>query len=155
MKLVALETDPPFVVTAILPVVAPVGTVAVICMSESTVKVAEVPLKVTLLACVSPVPEIVTGVPTAPLGGVNEAIVGFTLKFCALVSVVVPVVTVTGPVRTPEGTVALRKMLPVRVTVVAWVPPNFRGEFGARCVDLDQRHGLPSIPSLGARSDDD
>lgn len=81
MKPVALEAIPPLVVTAILPLVAPVGTVAVICMSEFTVKAAEVPLNVTLVACVSPVPVIVTGVPTAPLGGVNEVIVGFTLKF--------------------------------------------------------------------------
>ena len=34
VKLVALVTVPPVVVTLIFPVVAPVGTVAVICLSE-------------------------------------------------------------------------------------------------------------------------
>ncbi len=81
------------VVTAIFPVIAPVGTVAVICVSEFTVKVAEVPLKVTLLAWVSPVPVIVTEVPTGPFGGVKLVTVGFTLSVCTLVSVIVPVVT--------------------------------------------------------------
>lgn len=92
VKLVALDTEPPLVVTAILPVVAPVGTVAVICVSEFTTNVAEIPLKVTFVAWVNPVPVIVTEVPTGPLGGVKLTRVGLTLKVCGLVSVVVPVV---------------------------------------------------------------
>lgn len=108
VKLVVLDTNPPLVVIAILPVVAPVGTVAVICVSEFTANVAEVPLNATFVAWVNPVPVMVTEVPTGPLGGVKLANVGFTLKVCGLVSVVVPVVTVTGPVSAAAGTVAVR-----------------------------------------------
>jgi hypothetical protein len=50
VKLVVLDAMPPLVVTAILPVVAVAGTVAVICVSEFTVKVAETWLKVTFVA---------------------------------------------------------------------------------------------------------
>ena len=57
-ELVAL---PPAVVILTFPVTAPVGTVAVTCVPEFTVKtVALTPPKVTLLAPVSPVPVIVT-----------------------------------------------------------------------------------------------
>ena len=69
MNFVALVAVPPFVVTTILPVVAPIGTVAVICSSESTVKLADLPLNVTLVPCVNAVPTIETEVPTEPLGG--------------------------------------------------------------------------------------
>ncbi len=125
VKLVVLLALPPLVVTAIFPVVAPVGTVAVICVSEFTVKVADFPLKVTLVAWVKPVPVIVTDVPTGPFGGAKLVTVGFTLNVCELVRVAVPVVTVTEPVSAPAGTVANRKVVPDRVTVVACVPPNF------------------------------
>ena len=64
-------------VTLIFPVVAPVGTVALICVSELTVNVvAAVPLKLTPLAPVKPVPVSVTLVPIGPLAGVNELITG-------------------------------------------------------------------------------
>jgi hypothetical protein len=64
-------------VTLIFPVVAPAGTVALICVSELTANVvAAVPLKLTPLAPVKPVPVNVTLVPTAPLAGVNELITG-------------------------------------------------------------------------------
>lgn len=123
-----LDAEPPLVVTAILPVVAPVGTVAVICLSEFTTNVADVPLKVTFVAWVSPVPVMVTEVPTGPLGGVKLANVGFTLNVCGLVRVVLPVVTVTGPVRAAAGTVAVRYVEPESVFVVAVTPPNFTTE---------------------------
>ena len=125
VKLVELDAVPPGVVTAIFPVVAPTGTVAVICVSEFTTNVADVPLNVTLVVWVNAVPVIVTDVPTGPLGGVKLSSVGFTLKVCELVSVVAPVVTVTDPVSAAAGTVAVRKVVPVRVTVVACTPPNF------------------------------
>ena len=65
VKLVALVADPPAVFTCILPVLAPVGTVAVICVSESTVKVmAFTPPNDTLVAPVKLVPVITTAVPT-------------------------------------------------------------------------------------------
>ena len=56
VKAVALVAVPPGVVTAIGPVVARAGTVAVILVSETTVKVARVPLNLTAEAPVKPVP---------------------------------------------------------------------------------------------------
>ena len=47
VKLFALEPVPAEVVTLILPVVAPPGTVVLIWVSETTIKVAGVPLKAT------------------------------------------------------------------------------------------------------------
>jgi hypothetical protein len=125
VKLLELVALPPFVVTAIVPVVAPVGTVAVIFESEFTVNEADTLLNVTFVACLRPVPVIVTEVPTGPLGGVKVAKVGVTLNCLGAVKVVVPVVTVTFPVSAPAGTVARMKVLPVSCLVVAAVPPNF------------------------------
>jgi hypothetical protein len=98
VKFVALVAVPPGVVTEILPVVAPVGTVAVICVAESTWNVvALVVLNFTeLVVKVAPltvplkfVPVILTDVPTGPKAGVNPVIVGAgavtTVKFVALV----------------------------------------------------------------------
>ena len=47
MKVAALVAVPPGVVILILPVIAPVGTVAVTCVAEFTVNVALTPPKVT------------------------------------------------------------------------------------------------------------
>src|SRR5437879_5290573 len=69
VKLVELVTLPPPAVTAMVPVVAPAGTVAVILMSELMVKEALVPLNVTIAAVVKPVPLMVTLAPTEPLVG--------------------------------------------------------------------------------------
>jgi hypothetical protein len=66
----ALVAVPPGVVTAIGPVVAPTGTVAVACVAEVTENdVALVPWKVTAEAPLRSVPVIATLVPTGPLGG--------------------------------------------------------------------------------------
>jgi hypothetical protein len=76
VKFVALHTVPSGVQTEILPVVAPVGTVAVIFVEESTVNIAECPLNRTSVAPVKFVPLIVTTVPTGPLVGEKDEIVG-------------------------------------------------------------------------------
>jgi hypothetical protein len=77
VKAFVLVPVPPLVVTAIGPVVAPLGTVALIAVSEATENVVAVtPLKVILPAPLKPVPTIDTLVPTAPLVGVNDEIVG-------------------------------------------------------------------------------
>ena len=60
---------PAGVVTAMGPEVAPVGTVTLELVSEATVNVAAVPLKVTAVAPVKPLPLIVTVDPTAPEDG--------------------------------------------------------------------------------------
>jgi hypothetical protein len=66
-------------VTAILPVVAAVGTVATICVVLAEVTVAAVPLNLTVsldLVALKLVPFTVTEVPTVPLVGANPATVG-------------------------------------------------------------------------------
>ena len=71
-------------------------------------KLAAVPLNVTAVAPVKFVPLIVTLVPTGPLVGVKLAIVGAgtTVNALALVAVPPGVVTRSGPVVAPAGTVA-------------------------------------------------
>src|SRR5256712_8816342 len=76
VKLPALVPVPPGVVTLIVPVVAPAGTVAWIAVAELTAKPALTPLKATAVAPVKFVPLIATLVPTAPLVGVKPVIVG-------------------------------------------------------------------------------
>ncbi len=131
MKFVALVAVPPGVVTVILPVVAAVGTVAVIVVAELTkndvaarllnfteVVVKPVPLKF--------VPVIVTDVPTGPNAGVNEVIVGIpaTPKSVALVAVLTVFVTVILPEVAPVGTVAVIDVAEFNVKVVAETPLN-------------------------------
>ena len=101
-----LVAVPPAVVTPTGPVVAPAGTCAVTSKSESTEKTAAVPLNVTRLAPVKPVPVMDTLVPTVPLVGVNELIVGgeVTVNEDELAAVPPGVVTLIGPVVAPVGT---------------------------------------------------
>ena len=109
VKLVELCEVPPGVVTASGPVAAPEGTVAVIWVSELNVNVAPTPLKATALTPVNAVPVIVTDVPTGPLVGVKLVTTGagMTVKLLALDAVPAEVVTATGPVVAPDGTVAV------------------------------------------------
>ena len=109
VKLDTLVAVPPGVVTLTGPVVAPTGTVTVIRVPESTVNEAETPLNFTAVAPVKAVPAMVTTVPTGPLVGVKDEIVGagMTVKLEALVAVPPGVVTVMGPVVAPAGTVAV------------------------------------------------
>jgi hypothetical protein len=57
------------VVTLTGPVVAPLGTVVVISVLETTLKVAALPLKVTLVAPVRLLPRIMTAAPALPEAG--------------------------------------------------------------------------------------
>jgi len=111
VKFVELWPVPFGVVTAILPVVAPLGTFAWIWVLELTVKlVADVPLNFTAVAPVKFVPVIVTLVPTGPLVGLNDVTVGglpppvVTVKLVELVPVPFGVVTLIVPLVAPEGT---------------------------------------------------
>ena len=77
VKALLLNPVPGAVVTLILPVVAPPGTVVSIRVSETSVKVAATPLKKsTWVAPAKFVPVMVTAVPTGPLVGVNKVIIG-------------------------------------------------------------------------------
>ena len=79
-------------------------------MVDVTVKVvAFVPLNVTAVTPVKFVPLMVTLAPTGPLVGAKLAIVGAladTVKLLALVAVTPDVVTLSGHVVAPAGTVA-------------------------------------------------
>ena len=71
------------------------------------------------------VPVMVTVVPTGPLAGVNDVMVGgtVTVKIVALVAVLPATVTVIAPVVAPVGTVTVMLVAVLAVTVAA-VPLN-------------------------------
>src|SRR5579862_2673461 len=109
VKVCELVAVPDFVLTVIRPVFAPLGTVAVISMSETTVNVAATELpKWTAVVWVRPVPLIVTKVPTAPLAGLNPLICGKTRNGILLLSEPWGAVTLIRPSVAPAGTVAVR-----------------------------------------------
>jgi hypothetical protein len=64
-----LESVPLGVTTSIFPLVAPEGTLVVISEAETTSKAAAVPLKLTLVAPVRPVPRTLISAPTAAESG--------------------------------------------------------------------------------------
>jgi hypothetical protein len=101
---VELVSEPPGVVTEILPVSAPAGTVVVILVSELIKNVAGVPPNFTEVAPVNPVPLIVTAVPTGPLVGENDVIVGAAPQAGVAMATVAAIVTATkAPLRTPTA----------------------------------------------------
>jgi hypothetical protein len=108
---VVLSPVPPGVVTEMVPLLAPLGTCAVMSVDELTTKLASVvPLNVTLVVPVKFAPWMSTLVPTVPVVGVNELIVGggpVSVNGDALMPVPLGVVTDIGPVVAPGGTSAL------------------------------------------------
>lgn len=128
----ALVAVPPGVVTVIFPVTAPLGTLAVIRVPAPFTEnvAAATPPNFTEVAPAKPVPLIVTEVPTGPLVGEKDVIVGVgapvTVKSVVLVAVAPPLVTVILPVVAPVGMVAV-SWVPVgfQENVVALVPLNF------------------------------
>jgi hypothetical protein len=85
------------------------GSEKVTWVSEFAVKlVASTPPKPTSVVCVRLTPVIVTCVPTAPLVGLKLRSCGRTRNGRLLVKVPLGVVTITGPVVAPAGTVAFR-----------------------------------------------
>ncbi len=73
MKLAVDRAVPAAVVTDIFPEVAAGGTVTVMVLSLTTVKVAVMPLSFTEIAPVNLVPLTVTELPTAALSGENPS----------------------------------------------------------------------------------
>ncbi len=71
-----LVDTPPGVVASMGPLEAPVGAVAVICVSESTENLDSTPLKVTAVAPVRPLPAMLTETPGQAELGVNDEIAG-------------------------------------------------------------------------------
>src|SRR5438067_13283958 len=125
VKLLLLVAVPSGVVTLSGPVVAPAGTVAEICVDGLTVEEALGPLNLTDVAPVKFVPVIVTLVPTGPLVGAKLVMVGgfVTVNEPVLVAVPPGVVTLSGPVVAPAGTVVWMAVSEVTVKL-ALVPLN-------------------------------
>jgi hypothetical protein len=122
VKLVVLLAVPPGVVTEIFAVTAPVGTVAVICVSEFTVKVAATVPNFTAVACVKLVPVIVTTVPTGPLVGLKVFTEGVILKFNAESRLPPGSFTVIAPVVAPDVIFAVANVSLTIVSVPVPVP---------------------------------
>jgi hypothetical protein len=123
VKFVELVAVPSGLVTAIGPVVAPAGTVAVIFCGLSIVNVTDVPLKVTLITS-GPLkfwPWIVTEVPTGPLVGENELIVGAAAKAASAPGMAI----VSATSRTTKEVWAARRR------ILIMTPPSQSG----RCTD--------------------
>ncbi len=126
VKLLDVATDVPLTVTVITPVVAPVGTVVMMVVSEALVMVAAVPLNLTVLfarVVSKPVPVMATVVPAEPVVGEKLAMVGITVKSDVDVTVSLFSVTVIGPDVAPEGTVTTSVVL-VALLIDAVVPLN-------------------------------
>jgi len=98
------------VVTEIVPVVAPAGTVVLTWVALLKVNAAIVPLNLTAVAPVKLVPVMVTAAPTRPMLGVKLEMVGaepVMVKLVAEVPVPAELVTEMVPVVAPAGTVVL------------------------------------------------
>ena len=121
VKFGPLVAVPDAVVTVILPVVAPAGTVDITWVFETKLNVADVPLNFTPLTPVRLVPLMVTAVPGAPLDGEKLLIVGMagTTKSLRLTPTPSDVVTRILPVVAPIGAVAVRCWSSVTLNVVA------------------------------------
>lgn len=135
----------PVTSTTTFPVVAPVGTAAVMLVADQLLTAAVVPLKMTaLVPCVAPkfVPVMTTDVPTGPEVGLKLVMLGgaVTVNGTPLLATP-PTVTTTLPVVAPAGTwtVILTELhpvtaiepaeVPLKVTVlVPWDEPKFAPE---------------------------
>jgi hypothetical protein len=115
---------PVAVVSVTTPVVAFLGTVAVICVLETRVYFADTPLNHTPFIPLKPEPVIVTSVPVAAEGGLSESISGSTLNVVDDVPVPLEVVTEIVPVVVPAGTRAVICVLESTLSDVAAVPWN-------------------------------
>ena len=127
VKLFPLLAIPPTVTTT-LPVVAPVGTDALIDVAlHEVIVVALVPLNCTVLlpwVVPKPVPVIVTEAPSAPEVGDKLVRLGAVTVNGVPALAIPPTVTTTLPVVAPVGTDALIDVALHEVIVVAVVPLN-------------------------------
>ena len=131
VKLLAELALPPAVVTEILPVVAPLGTVVEICVALFTVNEAACPLNATAVAPLRFVPVMVTPAPMSPLLGLKLVMAGagtVTVKLAAELAFPLGVVTEILPVVALLGTVAAicvalvtakAAAIPLKLTAVA------------------------------------
>jgi len=154
-----LLATPPAAVTTTLPVVAPVGTVAVMLDApQLVIVVAPVPLNVTLpFPCDGPKfdPAMTMDDPTAPALGVKDVMLGaaVTVNVTPLLATPPAAVTTTLPVVAPVGTVAVMLDAPQLVIVVALVPLNFTLPFPCDGPKFDPAMTMddPTAPALGVK----
>jgi hypothetical protein len=133
MKSTGLVPRPSAVVTLTLPVIAVVGTLAVICVSESIVNCAARVPNFTAIAPVKLVPMILMFSSGRALDGEKAVNFGETLKTAELSPVQFVVVTLIRPVFAPAGTVALMEVAEISVkaaltfpNLTSMVPRKFR-----------------------------
>jgi hypothetical protein len=144
---------PPGVVTAIRPVVAPVGTSAWMRVLAETLNFAATPLNVTDVAPVKFAPTMTTDAPTRPITGENDEMIGafavlvVTVKLAELVAVPPGVVTLIAPVDAPLGTAAVIDVAELTVKL-ALVPLNFTAVVPVRFVPLIVTD-VPTVPLAG------
>ena len=140
VNFVRLVATPAGVLTTILPVTAPPGTVAVIIVAELRVNVVITPPNLTTVVPVKFVPLIATEVPTGPEVGVKLVIVGSapegTMKFVVLVAVPEVVVTEIGPVVAPVGTLAFTLVADTNTNPVPMTPLNSTTDDALKFVPL-------------------
>lgn len=147
---------PPAAVNTTLPVVAPVGTVALTSVLLQLVTVADVPLNVTPpLPWEGPRfdPLILTDEPTAPELGLRLMLgAGVTVNVTPLLATPPAAVTTTFPVVAPEGTTAVM-LLPLQLEIVAVVPLNFTPPLPCDDPKLEPAMTIddPTAPVLGVR----
>ncbi len=144
---------PPGVVTEIVPLVVPGATTAVICVNESTEKLAAgVPLNWTTVAPVRFVPVIVTLVPVPPLPGRNPPIVGagMMVKLPAEVAVPPGVVTDTVPLVVPAATTAVICVAESTENDAAAVPWNETADAFVKAVPVIVTL-VPASPLVGVK----
>ena len=125
MKLVVEAAVLMGVVTPMGPVMAPTGTVAVICVAEFTANTrADVPLKVNCVAPVRLVPVMTTVAPIGPVVGEKLVMMGGKPTKNGMAEVAVPVgaVMVMRPVVLPAATMAVSWVADTTVKLAAAMP---------------------------------
>jgi len=153
LKLVAEVAVPSGVVTAMVPVVVPLATVADRCASLLTVKLlAALPLKATAVAPVKLAPVITTVVPTGPLAGLKLNMVGgaVTTKLLAEVAVPPGVVRLIFPLLEPLATTAVTCVALFTEKLEAAIPPNVTAVAPVRFVPVMVTE-VPDAPDAGAK----
>jgi hypothetical protein len=148
----AEATLAPVVWIAIGPLTASAGTVAVICVGESRVKVtvAAEPAKPTALTELRLVPVIVSGAPGATAVGANDVMVGSPAKSALAVAVPAGVVIVIGPPVTPVGTVAVTCVADSTLNDAAGVAPKRTAVAPARFAPVSLTT-VPAPPPVGSK----
>jgi hypothetical protein len=150
----ALAAVPPGVVIEMLPVTESAATIAVTDVEETTVtEVAATPPTFTEEAPVRLAPLIVILVPTSPIAGRNEDIVGadgVTVNEAALVAIPPGVVIDTVPVVVPAATIAVMEVADRTETDVAANPLIFTDEVPVRLVPAIVTF-VPTGPKSGVK----